>query len=73
MKRIIIKLNLTFLAIILLSLGLDGCKNLDFPNPNGPDLDNPPDQQRLVAGSSSEMRNEYEILIWVIFKCFPHL
>ena len=51
MKTMLFKINLSFLAIILLSLGLNSCKNLDFPNPNGPDLDNPPDQQRLVSGS----------------------
>ncbi|KAA3613081.1 MAG: RagB/SusD family nutrient uptake outer membrane protein [Calditrichaeota bacterium] len=56
----------TLLATFLISLGLNSCKNLDFPNPNDPDLDNPPDIQRLVSGSESEMRNELEIYLRVV-------
>ncbi len=56
----------TLLAAFLLSLGLNSCKNLDFPNPNDPDLANPPDIQRLISGSESEMRNELEIYLRVV-------
>ena len=54
------------LASFLVGLGLNSCKNLDFPNPNDPDLGNPPDIQRLVSGSESEMRNEFEIYLRVV-------
>jgi len=59
-------LYVTLPAILILGLGLNSCKNLDFPNPNDPDLDNPPDIQRLVSGSESEMRNELEIYLRVV-------
>jgi starch-binding outer membrane protein, SusD/RagB family len=54
------------LAFFLVSLGLNSCKNLDFPNPNEPDLGNPPGIQRLVTGSEAEMRNELDIYLRVV-------
>ncbi len=54
------------LAFFLVSLGLNSCKNLDFPSPNDPDISNLPSIQWMVSGAEAEMRNELEIYLRVV-------
>ena len=61
-----VKMYSIFFALLIFSLNLGACHDLDIANPNDPTFDNPPDVQKLVTGIEHGMRVDLPIYFQVV-------